>query len=61
MADLNEQMRSILKNDPDFEGLDFTAMRAEGINYIAGLSGKIWTDHNVHDPGITLLELLCYA
>ncbi len=61
MADLNEATRTILKNDPDFEGLDFAAMRAEGINYIAELSGKIWTDHNVHDPGITLLELLCYA
>src|SRR5690606_20918248 len=24
-------------------------------------SGKIWTDHNVHDPGITILEMLCYA
>ena len=20
-----------------------------------------WTDHNVHDPGITLVELLAYA
>ena len=27
----------------------------------ASCSGKIWTDHNVHDPGITILEVLCYA
>ncbi|MDZ7695047.1 MAG: hypothetical protein U5K69_28670 [Balneolaceae bacterium] len=25
------------------------------------MTGKIWTDYNIHDPGITLLELLCYA
>ena len=22
---------------------------------------SLWTDHNIHDPGITTLELLCYA
>lgn len=61
MPDSSLNTRSILKNDPAFDGLDFSAMRAEGINYLAELSGKIWTDHNVHDPGITILELLCYA
>ncbi|QLQ24154.1 MAG: diguanylate cyclase [Dechloromonas sp.] len=25
------------------------------------LSGRTWTDHNTHDPGITQLELLAYA
>ncbi|WP_201747752.1 hypothetical protein [Dyadobacter flavalbus] len=28
---------------------------------IRALSGKRWTDHNLHDPGITTLEVLCYA
>jgi uncharacterized protein YegP (UPF0339 family) len=61
MPDNTEHTNSILKNDPDFRDLDFSALRAEGIGYVAELSGKIWTDHNVHDPGITILELLCYA
>src|SRR5262245_17432919 len=61
MPDITTHTKSILKNDPAFEGLDFATLRAEGINYVAELSGKIWTDHNVHDPGITILELLCYA
>ena len=61
MANGNTHTRSILKNDPAFEGLDFASLRAEGINHLAEFSGKIWTDHNVHDPGITMLELLCYA
>jgi len=34
---------------------------ASGLRHIRELSHKIWTDYNVHDPGITILELLCYA
>jgi hypothetical protein len=40
---------------------DFTFLRSEGIKLIEKLSGKVWTDYNGHDPGITLLEALCYA
>ncbi len=32
-----------------------------GLEHIQRLSSQIWTDYNVHDPGITTLELLCYA
>jgi hypothetical protein len=41
--------------------LDWEALRAEGLRHVQQLSGLIWTDHNLHDPGITILELLCYA
>jgi hypothetical protein len=40
---------------------DYAVLRAEGLAHIQRLSGKLWTDHNSHDPGITTLELLCYA
>jgi len=40
---------------------DFDHLRAQGLKYIQQLSGKLWTDHNLHDPGITILEVLCYA
>ena len=40
---------------------DFDFLRKEGIKHIEKLSGDIWTDYNTHDPGITLLEALCYA
>jgi len=46
-------------NLPNF--VDFKALRKEGLKHIGNLSGKIWTDHNVHDPGITILEVLVYA
>jgi hypothetical protein len=36
-------------------------LREKGLTYIQQLSGKLWTDHNLHDPGITILEVLCYA
>ncbi|MFC3443806.1 hypothetical protein ACFOKF_21890 [Sphingobium rhizovicinum] len=40
---------------------DFYALRREGVGYIAEAGSREWTDFNVHDPGITLLEALCYA
>ncbi|MCY1268270.1 hypothetical protein D9M70_167310 [compost metagenome] len=40
---------------------DYSHLRAEGLGHIQRLSGLLWTDHNLHDPGITTLEILCYA
>ncbi|OWY19633.1 hypothetical protein C7N43_26015 [Sphingobacteriales bacterium UPWRP_1] len=40
---------------------NFETLRQEGLDIIRQLSGNQWTDHNLHDPGITLLEALCYA
>ncbi|NER12061.1 hypothetical protein GWK08_01285 [Leptobacterium flavescens] len=52
----------ITRIDPDIpEYLDFKKLRREGLEHIGKLAGKIWTDHNVHDPGITILEVLIYA
>ncbi len=31
------------------------------MEYIEQLGSKLWTDYNIHDPGITILEALCYA
>jgi hypothetical protein len=41
--------------------LDYAALRAEGLRLLGRLAGSQWTDFNVHDPGITLLEQLCLA
>jgi hypothetical protein len=41
--------------------LDYEALRAEGLRLLGRLTGAQWTDHNVHDPGVTILEQLCYA
>ena len=41
-------------------GMDYNALRLEGIEELGRLSGKIWTDYNPHDPGVTILEQLCF-
>lgn len=54
----------LAQNDPLFAEhphFDFQVLRREGLKHIGDLSGKIWTDHNTHDPGVTILEVLCYA
>jgi hypothetical protein len=43
------------------DDLDFFYLRKKGIAYIEQLGGSLWTDFNSHDPGITMLEMLCYA
>jgi uncharacterized protein len=52
---------SISKEKPAESAFDYAFLREEGLRYLEGLSGKIWTDYNIHDPGLTTLELLCYA
>ncbi len=43
------------------KGMDFQWLRDEGIKHLQRLSGSIWTDYNLHDPGVTVLDQLCYA
>jgi hypothetical protein len=40
---------------------DYEYLRAAGQEYIEKLSHTLWTDFNTHDPGITIMEVLCYA
>ena len=44
------------KND-----LDFGFLRELGLKHLESLGSKVWTDYNTHDPGITIMEILCYA
>ncbi len=39
----------------------FDTLRREGIKLAQQLSGDVWTDYNLHDPGVTILEQLAYA
>ena len=41
--------------------LNYADLREKAIGMIQQLAGDRWTDHNIHDPGITILEQLCYA
>ncbi len=50
---------------PKFEELpksmDYKFLKRQGIDHAQKLSGDIWTDYNEHDPGVTILENLCYV
>ncbi|MGD2180620.1 hypothetical protein [Lusitaniella coriacea] len=46
---------------PEHLGMDYALLREEGIKFIEKLASSRWTDYNAHDPGITILEALCYA
>jgi hypothetical protein len=53
--------QTIKKEKSDAICLDFDALYKEGIKWIEQYSGDLWTDYNTHDPGITLLEYLCFG
>lgn len=52
---------TIARRQPDSDGLDFDALRAAGVALLQQLCGETWTDYNLHDPGVTILEQLCYG
>jgi len=45
---------------PQLDTIDFEALLAEARGRIPRYAPE-WTDHNLHDPGITLLELLAWV
>jgi len=55
---LNNKISTAPETDP---ALDQQQLFAIGLDHIRDLSRLLWTDHNLHDPGITILEVLCYA
>lgn len=40
---------------------NYAFLRREGIRHLERMAGGLWSDFNAHDPGITILEQLCYA
>jgi len=58
---MNEKPVAIVKK-PDLKpAQDYYTLRKDGIGYIEQMGSRQWTDYNTHDPGITILEALCYA
>lgn len=40
---------------------DFETLRQQAIDLLQQMAGNTWTDYNLHDPGVTVMEQLCYA
>jgi hypothetical protein len=52
---------SLIKANPLLHAEDFAWLRKKGIKYIEETGSSIWTEYNTSDPGITMLEAVCYA
>lgn len=50
-----------ITREPEAPAFDVRGMFDRGLATLRRLAGDGWSDHNVHDPGITILELACYA
>jgi hypothetical protein len=48
-------------DEPLPEALNFEALKRLGIDQLKVLAGKVWSNYNESDPGVTILEQLCYA
>jgi len=58
---MDTTITAISRFAPKDISMDFERLRTEGITHLEDLATYIWTDFNAHDPGITILEVLCYA
>lgn len=61
---MSEQLKynySVRSDVQEHQAADFGFLRAKAIEYTQEASGTLWTDYNVHDPGVTFLEAICYA
>ncbi|HKZ64952.1 MAG TPA: hypothetical protein VJ111_01285, partial [Chitinophagaceae bacterium] len=58
---LMEELTTIAKNPDRLPSQDYELLRGEGLKHVEDLAHDLWTDYNTHDPGITILEALCYA
>lgn len=48
-------------NQRDKEKELYVSLQRDTIGMLEQLSGKVWTDFNAHDPGITMLDVLNYG
>lgn len=39
----------------------YDTLQAQALEWVQQMSGKIWTDYNPHDPGVTTLDIVNYA
>lgn len=58
---MTETRKYIIKNKPLPDAQNLEALKEAGIKLAKKYSGDIWTDYNDHDPGVTILENLCYG
>jgi len=58
---MNSSTQTIERRKSKDDENSFDSLRVEALKLSQMISGEIWTDYNVHDPGVTLLEQLIFG
>ncbi len=58
MSDISHKLSS---KPPEHASQNFAGLKEQGLEIIREIASETWTDHNLHDPGITFLESYAYA
>jgi hypothetical protein len=53
--------KTIPRSGPQDQCTNYQWLLSQGLQYCQDLGGDLWTDFNQHDPGVTILQQLCYA
>lgn len=68
MSNMNTQQplqqliqENCIVDSPIPEQQNFSFLKQEGITKIKALAGHVWNNFNESDPGVTILEQICYA
>lgn len=56
-----QSVRTVRKPEALALGLDPAPLFELGLDRVRAYAHAQWSDHNIHDPGITVLEQVCYA
>lgn len=57
----SSSINQLIELNTESDDLDFENLRLLAIELVQKYSASIWTDYNLHDPGVTILEALCFA
>jgi len=58
---MNEFANSITEYSTEKDALNIEYLKQKSVEFLHELCRNKWTDFNLHDPGITTLEILCLA
>src|ERR1043165_8462251 len=58
---MKPELNTIARNTQLSGARDYEKLRALGLKYIEQFSREVWTDYNIHDPGVTIMEVLSYV
>jgi len=59
--DPSSSLSQVIELNTESENFDYENLRDIAIELVQKYSGNVWTDYNLHDPGITIIEALCFA